>query len=171
LRKALKDGLLKGPAEGQATVKLLFDDGSEYPRPGRLLFSESTVDETTGQITMRAEFPNPDGDLLPGMYVRVLIEQAVDQAALTVPEQAVQRDSSGKALLYVVGEDNVAQMRPVTVGRTTGQQVVITGGLKSGERVVVEGFQKIHPGAKVEPADWKPAADTLSRTQSKADAG
>ena len=171
LRKALKDGLLKGPADGQATVKLLFDDGSEYPHPGRLLFSESTVDETTGQITMRAEFPNPDGDLLPGMYVRVLIEQAVDQSALTVPVQAVQRDSSGKALLYVVGDDNVAQMRPVTAGRTTGRQVVITGGLKSGERVVVEGFQKIHPGAKVEPEDWKPAADTLSRTQSKADAG
>jgi membrane fusion protein (multidrug efflux system) len=171
LRKALKEGLLKGPADGQATVKLLFDDGSEYPHPGRLLFSESTVDETTGQITMRAEFPNPDGDLLPGMYVRVLIEQAVDQSALTVPEQAVQRDSSGKALLYVVGDDDVAQMRPVTVGRTTGQQVVITGGLKSGERVVVEGFQKIHPGAKVEPEDWKPAVDTLSRTQSKADAG
>jgi membrane fusion protein (multidrug efflux system) len=171
LRKALKDGLLKGPADGQATVKLLFDDGSEYSRPGRLLFSESTVDETTGQITMRAEFPNPDDDLLPGMYVRILIEQAVEQAALTVPEQAVQRDSSGKAQLYVVGKDDVAEMRTVTVGRTTGQQVVITAGLKDGERVVVEGFQKIHPGAAVKPEDWKPADNALSSAQSKAEAG
>jgi membrane fusion protein (multidrug efflux system) len=171
LRKALKAGLLKSPADGQATVKLLFDDGSEYPHPGRLLFSESTVDETTGQITMRAEFPNPDGDLLPGLYVRVLIEQAVDQSALTVPVQAVQRDSSGKAQLYVVDKDNVAEMRPVTVGRTTGQQVVITDGLKEGEQVVVEGFQKIHSGAKVEPEAWKPADNTLSATQSKAEAG
>jgi membrane fusion protein (multidrug efflux system) len=171
LRKALKDGLLKGPADGQATVKLLFDDGSKYSRPGRLLFSESTVDETTGQITMRAEFPNPDGDLLPGMYVRILIEQGVEQAALTVPEQAVQRDSSGKAQLYIVGEDNVAGMRTVTVGRTTGQQVVITQGLKDGERVVVEGFQKIHPGATVKPEEWKPADNALSSAQSKAEAG
>jgi len=171
LRKALKDGLLKSPADGQATVRLLFDDGSEYPHPGRLLFSESTVDETTGQVTMRAEFPNPDGDLLPGLYVRVLIEQGVEQAALTVPVQAVQHDSSGAAQLYVVGKDNVAELRPVSAGRTTGQQVVITKGLKDGEQVVVEGFQKIHPGAPVKPEEWKPSDNTLSATQSKADAG
>jgi membrane fusion protein (multidrug efflux system) len=171
LRKALKDGLLKSPADGQATVKLLFDDGSEYPHPGRLLFSESTVDETTGQVTMRAEFPNPDGDLLPGLYVRVLIEQGVEQAALTVPVQAVQRDSSGGAQLYVIGKDNVAELRPVSAGRTTGQQVVITKGLKDGEQVVVEGFQKIRPGAAVKPEEWKPADNTLSATRSKAEAG
>jgi membrane fusion protein (multidrug efflux system) len=171
LRKALKAGLLKGPADGEATVKLLFDDGSEYPHPGRLLFSESTVDQTTGQITMRAEFPNPDGDLLPGLYVRVLIEQAVEQAALTVPVQAVQHDSGGKAQLYVVGKDDAVELRAVTAGRTTGQQVVISGGLKDGERVVVEGFQKIHPGAAVQPEEWKPADNTLSSTQSKAEAG
>jgi membrane fusion protein (multidrug efflux system) len=105
------------------------------------------------------------------MYVRILIEQAVEQAALTVPEQAVQRDSSGKAQLYVVGKDDVAEMRTVTVGRTTGQQVVITAGLKDGERVVVEGFQKIHPGAAVKPEDWKPADNALSSAQSKAEAG
>jgi membrane fusion protein (multidrug efflux system) len=171
LRQALKDGHLKSPAEGQATVKLLFDDGSEYPYPGRLLFSESTVDETTGQVTMRAEFPNPDGDLLPGLYVRVLIEQGVEQAALTVPEQAVQRNSSGQAQLYVIGKDNVAELRSVTAGRTTGQHVVITNGLKDGEQVIVEGFQKVHPGAPVKPEEWKPADNTLSATKSKADAG
>jgi membrane fusion protein (multidrug efflux system) len=171
LRKALKDGLLKSPAAGQASVKLLFDDGSEYPHPGRLLFSESTVDETTGQITMRAEFPNADGDLLPGMYVRVLIEQAVDQAALTVPVQAVQHDSGGKAQLYVVNDDNVVDLRTVKTGRTSGQRIVIASGLKSGEKIVVEGFQKIHSGATVKPEEWKPAENKLSSTQNKADAG
>lgn len=171
LRKALKAGLLKSPAQGEAAVRLLFDDGSEYPHRGRLLFSESTVDETTGQVTMRAEFPNPDGDLLPGLYVRVLIEQGVEQSALTVPVQAVQRDNSGRAQLYVIGKDNVAELRPVTAGRTTGHQVVITKGLKDGEQVVVEGFQKIHPGAAVKPEDWKPADNALSSAQSKADAG
>ncbi len=151
---------------------MLFDDGTEYPHPGRLLFSESTVDETTGQITMRAEFPNPDGDLLPGMYVRVLIEQGVEQNALTVPLQAVQHDSGGQSQLYVVNKDNAVELRSVTTGRTTGQQVVITNGLKNGEQVVVEGFQKIHPGATVKAEEWKPAADNaVSSTQNKADAG
>jgi membrane fusion protein (multidrug efflux system) len=120
---------------------------------------------------MRAEFPNPDGDLLPGLYVRVLIEQGVEQAALTVPVQAVQHDSSGNAQLYVIGKDDVAELRTVSAGRTTGQQVVITKGLKDGEQVVVEGFQKIHPGAAVKPEEWKPADNTLSATKSKADAG
>lgn len=172
LRKALKSGALKSTAAGQASVKLLFDDGTEYPHPGRLLFSESTVDETTGQITMRAEFPNPDGDLLPGMYVRVLIEQGVEQNALTVPLQAVQHDSGGQSQLYVVNKDNAVELRAVTTGRTTGQQVVVTNGLKNGEQVVVEGFQKIHPGATVKAEEWKPAADNaVSSTQNKADAG
>lgn len=171
LRQALAHGLLKSPAAGEASVKLLFDDGTEYKQPGRLLFSESTVDETTGQITMRAEFPNPDGDLLPGMYVRILIEQGVEQAALTVPQQAVQRDASGQAELYVVGKDNVAELRKVQLGRTTGNQVVVAEGLKAGERVVVEGFQKIRPGAAVKEEEWKPKGVNTSRTESTASDG
>ena len=168
LRQALKKGLLESPTPGQASVHLLFDDGTKYDRPGRLLFSESTVDETTGQITMRAEFPNPDGDLLPGMYVRVEIEQGVEQAALAVPDQAIQRDSTGRAQLYVVGSDNIAQLRDVELGRTEGQRTIVTRGLKSGEQVIVEGFQKIQPGAKVTPQAWKttsgstPSPDRMS---------
>jgi membrane fusion protein (multidrug efflux system) len=171
LKQALKKGLLQSPAAGEASVRLLFDDGTEYPQPGRLLFSEATVDEMTGQVTMRAEFPNPDGDLLPGLYVRILIEQAVEQDALTVPQQAVQRDTAGHAQLYVVGKDNVAELRTVVIGRIVGDQAVVTKGLQAGDRVVVEGFQKLRPGATVAPADWKPAPAATSSSESEESAG
>ena len=170
LRQALQGGLLKSPAEGEASVRLLFDNGAEYKFPGRLLFSEATVDETTGQITMRAQFPNPDGDLLPGMYVRVLIEQAVEEAALQVPERAIQRDTSGKPQLYVVTGENVAELRQVKVGRVFGGQAVVTEGLKQGDHVVVEGFQKLRHGMTVTQEEWKPDA-TISGDGNTASAG
>ena len=157
LRKALESGgIISTP--GEAPVKLVMDDGSRYEHPGRLLFSEATVDSTTGQVILRGEFPNPDGDLLPGMYVRVEIEQGVEKNAITVPQQAVQRDASGKALVYVVGKDDIVEVRPVTTSRVYNTRAVIGSGLKAGERVIVEGFQKIRPGAKVAPADWQPVA-------------
>ncbi len=157
LRKALQEGELIDDSNSTG-VKLLLDDGTAYPHDGRLLFSEAAVDASTGQVTLRGEFPNPDGDLLPGMYVRVLIEQGVEKNAILVPQQAVQRDSSGKAQLYVVNAENKADLRQVTVGRAVGTQWVVTDGLKSGEKVVVEGFQKVQPGGEVVPADWKPVA-------------
>jgi membrane fusion protein (multidrug efflux system) len=141
-----------------ADVKLMLDDGTEYPHPGKLLFSEAAVDETTGQVTLRGEFPNPDGDLLPGMYVRVLIEQGIEKGAVLVPQQAVQRDSSGGALVYVVSADNKAGIRNVRVGRASGTRWVITDGLKGGEKIIVEGFQKVQPGAEVVPSEWDPNA-------------
>lgn len=171
LRQALKKGLLESPAAGQATVHLFYDDGTEYKYPGRLLFSESTVDPTTGQITMRAEVPNPDGDLLPGMYIRVRIEQGVEQAALTVPEQAVQRDTGGQAQLYVVNKDDVVEVRNVVLGRTSGVKTVVASGLKAGDKVVVEGFQKIRPGAKVQPEEWKAAKEAPAGKETTATAG
>src|SRR5690606_40505762 len=103
--------------ENEARVRLLLDDGSEYAHDGRLLFLEAAVDATTGQITLRGEFPNPDGDLLPGMYVRVLIEQGVRENALAVPQQAVQRDSSGRAQVYVVNADNISDLVAVKISR------------------------------------------------------
>lgn len=158
LRKALESGGIISPA-GDAPVRLLMDDGTQYEHGGRLLFSEATVDETTGQVTLRGQFPNPDGDLLPGMYVRVLIEQGMEKNAIAVPQQAVQRDSAGNALLYVIGADNVAELRPVSTGRVINDRWVISQGLKPGDKVIVEGFQKIRPGAKVNPSEWKPAAN------------
>ncbi|MCF3641246.1 efflux RND transporter periplasmic adaptor subunit [Rhizobium sp. TRM95111] len=157
LRKALEDGDLMAE-NNSADVKLLLDDGTEYPHRGRLLFSEAAVDATTGQVTLRGEFPNPDGDLLPGMYVRVQIEQGVERNAVLVPQQAVQRDASGSAQVFVVSADNKAGVRPVRVGRAIDTRWVVTDGLTAGEKIIVEGFQKVQPGGEVVPADWKPDA-------------
>ena len=141
-----------GPDEAQ--VRLRLDDGSDYDQPGTLLFSEATVDETTGQITLRASFPNPDGDLLPGMYVRVAIEQGIQQNAIAVPRQAVQRDAGGQSHVFTVDEEDKAQLRPVELNRTVGERVVVAEGLRAGDRVIVEGFQKIRPGAAVSANEW-----------------
>ncbi|GIK95847.1 MAG: MexE family multidrug efflux RND transporter periplasmic adaptor subunit [Alphaproteobacteria bacterium] len=154
LRRAARDGALTGADAEALPVQLLLDDGSPYPHLGRLLFSESTVDATTGQVTLRGEFPNPDGELLPGMYVRVAIQQGVQQDAIAVPQQAVQRDAGGSAQLYVVGADGTLELRIVTAGRTMGERWVIEDGLAAGEQVVVEGFQKIRPGMPVTAQGW-----------------
>ena len=162
LRRALKLGALTSSNPGEARVRLLLDDGSPYENPGRLLFSEATVDATTGQVTLRGEFPNPDGDLLPGMYVRVLIEQGIQNNAIAVPQQAVQRDAGGASQVYVVKPDSTVELRSVTTGRVTGNQWVIEKGVQPGERIVVEGFQKLRPGAAVAPQPWKPIASTAA---------
>jgi len=162
LRKALESGGVMSP-KGDAPVRLLLDDGTPYEHTGKLLFSEATVDATTGQVTLRGEFPNPDGDLLPGMYVRVRIEQGVEKAAIAVPQQAVQRDPAGKAIVYIVDAKNTAEIRPVTTSRIVDTRWVISQGLKPGEKVIVEGFQKIGPGAPVAASEWK-ATDSKAAT-------
>lgn len=158
LRRAQDAGQLVRSESGEAAIRLLLDDGSAYAHIGRLLFSESVVDASTGQVTLRAEFPNPEGDLLPGMYVRVLIEQGVEKDALAVPRQAVQRGGGGEAQVYVVSADNKAELRTVTAGRVVGERRVIEDGLAPGDKVIVEGFQKIGPGAPVAPEPWSGAA-------------
>jgi membrane fusion protein (multidrug efflux system) len=155
LRRALDVGAPNGPRSGEATVRLLLDDGQEYSQTGLLLFSEATVDTTTGQITLRGQFPNPDGDLLPGMYVRVLIEQGEEKNAIAVPQQAVQRNAGGQAQIYLVGADDKAELRSVETGRVVGTRWIITKGLAPGDKVVVEGFQKLRPGAPLAPTLWE----------------
>ncbi|SER82093.1 efflux RND transporter periplasmic adaptor subunit [Rhizobium sp. NFR03] len=155
LRKALQDGQLMTDAN-EAAAQLLLDDGTPYPEKGRLLFSEAAVDETTGQITLRGEFANPNGDLLPGMYVRGLIQQGIERNAIAVPQQAIQRDTAGKALVYVVNGESKVEIRPVTTSRVVGDRWVVSNGLKPDEKIIVEGFQKIGPGAPVKAVDWNP---------------
>ncbi|UFM63287.1 efflux RND transporter periplasmic adaptor subunit [Paracoccus sp. MA] len=151
LRRALAAGQLAMTSADAAEVRLIFDDGSEYAHPGKLLFSEASVDSSTGQITLRAEFPNPEGELLPGLYVRVRIEQAVRDNALTVPQMAVQRDQSGQAYVYALKDDETVERRDVTLGQTTDNRWLVESGLKPGDRVVVMGAQKLYPDAKVVP--------------------
>jgi membrane fusion protein (multidrug efflux system) len=151
LRRALAAGQLAMISADAAAVRLIFDDGSEYAHPGKLLFSEASVDSSTGQITLRAEFPNPEGDLLPGLYVRVRIEQAVRDNALTVPQMAVQRDQSGQAYVYALKDADTVERRDVTLGQTAGNRWLVESGLKPGDRVVVAGAQKLYPDAKVVP--------------------
>lgn len=154
LRNALARGELEQIEPDVAKVSLMLDDGSSYGEPGRLLFSEATVDPASGQVTLRSEFPNGDGNLLPGMYVRVAVEQGIDQAAIAVPSQAVQRDTAGRAQLFVLDPDNKIMLRNVVIGRAIGNRAVVSQGLDAGERVVVDGFQKTGPGATVEPVEW-----------------
>lgn len=170
LRRAAAAGKLTGGNESEAPVRLLFDDGTPYEHPGRLLFAEATVDATTGQVTMRGQFPNPGDNLLPGMYVRIQIEQGVETAAIAVPQQAIQRDTGGQALLYLVDENSKIVVRPVQTGRIVGDRWVISSGLQAGERVVVEGFQKVRPGAPVAAQEWKPEAQAAAPASPQAPA-
>lgn len=158
LKRALEDGRLKrASGSAAASVRVLLDDGSEYPRAGRLLFSDLTVDAGTGQVTLRAELPNPGGQLLPGLYVRVRLEQAQAGNAVTLPQQAVTRSAQGDQVM-VVGADGKVSPRPVKVATGKGNQWVILEGLKAGEQVMVDGFQKLQmlpPGTPVKPVPWQ----------------
>lgn len=157
LQKAMASGKLKGGGKDQTRVTLVMEDGQAYPLPGKLLFSDVAVDESTGSVSMRAEFPNPQRTLLPGMYVRAHLDQGVDEAAIAVPQQAVVRSPEGSSVL-IVGADNKVQSQPVTTASSDGQNWIISAGLKGGERIIVEGFQKAKPGAVVNPQPWKAPA-------------
>ncbi|MEI8028814.1 MAG: efflux RND transporter periplasmic adaptor subunit [Comamonadaceae bacterium] len=155
LRRAVQGGQLKrAGGSDTASVRLVLEDGSEYARAGKLLFSDLTVDASTGQITLRAEVPNPGGALLPGLYVRVRLEQAKVSNAMTLPQQAVTRSPQGDSVM-VVGPDGKVAQRRVKVGNQQGGQWVILDGLKSGEQVMVDGFQKLRGEAPVKPVPWQ----------------
>ncbi len=160
LREAFERGEISAAGDAAGRVKLVLDDGTEYPLPGTLLFSDAEVDRSSGQVTMRARFANPERRLLPGMYVRVRLEQGVEQGALRVPQQAVQRSTDGGASVWVLDAENKPVPRPVKTGAAVGDEWVVREGLKAGDTVVVEGFQKMRPGAPVQPTPWSrsPAA-------------
>lgn len=155
LRKALEAGIITQSNDGHVAVQVLLDDGSVYPHEGRLLFSGVAVDPSTGQVTLRAEFDNPEEILLPGMYVRVRVQQGTDEKALLVPMQAIQRTPDGLNTLMVV-RDGVVNPVAVALGPEIDGRALIYKGLNPGDVVVVEGFQKIRPGAPVQPLPWNP---------------
>jgi membrane fusion protein (multidrug efflux system) len=150
LRRALRAGELQQVGDGQARATLIQDDGSAYPLPGKLLFSDISVDPTTNQITLRSEFPNPGLDLLPGSYVRVRLEQAVQPKGLSVPQRAILRDSAGVPKVLVVDQQARVSDRQVVLGSAQGDRWVVSEGLAPGERVVVEGLQHVKAGDQVQ---------------------
>lgn len=162
LRRDLESGALDRVTPDTAKVRLVFDDGTVYPRPGRLLFSDVTVNQTTGQVTLRGEFPNSKHELLPGMYVRIQIEQGVDGDALAIPQQAVRRNDTGGAEVYVLRADNHAALRPIHVGYGTDEQWLVLDGLEPGDRIIVDGFQKFSAGDLVDPVPWGTRAAAAS---------
>ena len=157
LRREIGSGKFKRAGGDGSLVRVVLEDGSEYEQPGKLLFSDLTVDAASGQITLRAELPNPGGLLLPGMYVRVRLEQAQASDGIVLPQQAVARGSSGDSVM-VVGTDGKVAPRPVKVGSAQGGQWVVLDGLKPGEQVMVDGFQKLRGSAPVKAVPWQPLA-------------
>jgi membrane fusion protein (multidrug efflux system) len=150
LRRDLESGKLKRIGN-EARLKVVLEDGTVYPHPGRLSFSGVTVNPTSGAVTLRAVLPNPDGLLMPGMYVRGQLEEAVDESAILVPQQSVTRTAKGQAMVLVVNAENKVEQRQVEVSRAVGNQWMVDEGLQAGDRVVVEGFQNIRPGDEVKP--------------------
>ena len=155
LRKALESGELRRSSDPEgALVHIVLEDGTVYDKSGKLLFADLTVDPTSGQVTLRARVPNPEHMLLPGMYVRVRFEQAQASNGILLPQQAVTRSGTGDTVM-VVGPDGKASPRHVRLGPAKGSDWIVFEGLKEGEQVIVDGFQKMRPGAPVKPVPWK----------------
>ncbi|QOZ79488.1 efflux transporter periplasmic adaptor subunit [Bradyrhizobium sp. CCBAU 53351] len=157
LRRAFESGDLERIAPDAAKVRLVLDDNTIYPLNGKLLFSDAKVDANTGQVTLRGEFPNANRELLPGMYVRVRLEQGIDADAIAVPQQAIQRNGGGGSEVFVVKDDHRVAVQPVRTGSVQDGVWFVTEGLKAGDKVVVEGFQKFAAGDKVKPQSWAEA--------------
>ena len=156
LRQQIAAGQLT--RDGKARVQLILEDGSTYKLEGTLLFTDVTVDQTTGSQVLRAVFPNPDGLLLPGMFVRAKLVQGTVQNAILVPQQAVSRDERGDPVVMVVGADKKVAPRPVKTSGTSGANWIVTSGLRNGDRVIVEGGMMLQPGMPVTAQPWNPNA-------------
>ncbi len=149
LKQNLASGQLKKAAGSGSKVKLILEDGTPYPLEGELKFSEVTVDPGTGSVTLRTVFPNPRHTLLPGMYVRAILEEGVNDKAILVPQRGVSRNPAGNAMVMVVGAEEKVEPRVIKVSRTVGDNWLVSDGLKEGDRVILEGLQKARPGTPV----------------------
>ena len=173
LKQSLASGVLKNGGATQAQVKLLLEDGTHYPQTGTLKFSEVTVEQSTGSVTLRNLFPNPEQLLLPGMFVRAVLEEGVNEQAILVPQRGVTRNPAGNAMVMVVGAEEKVEPRLVKAVRTVGDNWLISEGLKAGDRVILEGIQRARPGTVVKavpfgapPAAPQPPATTTAEKKS-----
>jgi len=161
LRREAEAGLLKQNEAGKTQVRLRLEDGTDYAHSGTLEFSEVTVDQGTGSVTLRALMPNPERLLLPGMFVREEIQEGVRQDAVLAPQQGVSHDQKGEANALVVGPGDTVELRTLQIDRAIGDQWVVSSGLKPGDRVIVEGIQSAKPGSKVVPEEYQPTKKTV----------
>lgn len=171
LRTALANGQLQTLGENEAKVRLQQRDGTPYAHSGMLQFSEYAVDETTGSVTLRAVFPNPDEALLPGMFVRAQLPQAEQKNAVLVPQKAIAREPGGKASAFVINGDNTVQKRAVTINKAVGNQWLLHEGLKEGDHLVIDGLQKIRDGVAVTPVNLGENVATTNNTAETPDRG
>jgi membrane fusion protein (multidrug efflux system) len=149
LRRSLESGKMQGVASKEVKITLLLEDGTTYAETGRLVFSDISVDENTGSVTLRGQFPNPEKILLPGMFVRGRVEVAVENQAIAIPQRGVMRDASGQASVLVVNAQNQVEQRAIQTASVSGDKWTVSAGLHAGDRVIVEGLQKVRPGATV----------------------
>lgn len=153
LRREIASGQIKSVGDNEAAITLTLEDGSAYDQPGRLQFSEVTVDQGTGSVILRAVFPNPKAFLLPGMFVTAHLEEGVSEHGILVPQQGVTRDPRGQATSYIVTADNKVELRSIRTDRAIGDKWLVSEGLAAGDRVIVTGLQKVMPGATVNPSE------------------
>ncbi|WP_322105936.1 efflux RND transporter periplasmic adaptor subunit [Paraburkholderia sp. J41] len=153
LRREIQEGRLQTNGPNAAKVTLILEDGRSYTQPGKLQFSDVTVDQTTGSVTVRALFPNPDRVLLPGMFVRARIEEGTNDHAFLVPQVGVQHDQKGQATVMVVNKDNKVELHPIVTSGSQGQDWIVESGINAGDRVIVQGTEKVKPGAEVKAID------------------
>jgi membrane fusion protein (multidrug efflux system) len=170
LKRRLEDKRLHQNGTSQNSVKAILEDGREYVSKGSLQFRDITVDPTTGSVVLRAVFPNPEGDLLPGMFVRAVVIEGTNEQAILIPQQAVSRDPKGNPVTLVVDAEGKIQQRRLTLDRAIGDKWLVSSGLASGDRVVVEGIQKVRPGASVRVTSFDSArkAETEPENSSRA---
>jgi membrane fusion protein, multidrug efflux system len=180
LRREVQEGRLKTSGPNAAKVTLVLEDGRSYSEQGKLQFTDVTVDQTTGSVTVRALFPNPDRVLLPGMFVRARIEEGVNDRAFLVPQVGVQHDQKGQATVLVVNQGNKVELHPIQTSGTQGQDWIVDSGLNPGDRVIVQGTEKVRPGAEVKaiaaslpppPPPGAPSADMTTSASAGAQAG
>jgi len=158
LRRRLEGGHLKSGGDSARKVKLFLEDGTPYPLEGRLQFRDITVDPATGAVTLRMVFPNPKQVLLPGMFVRAVLEDGIDDQAILAMQQGITRDAKGNAIAMVLDKSDKVEQRMLTVDRAIGDKWLVTSGLSSGDRLIVEGLQKIRPGVAVKAVPFSPQA-------------